>query len=343
MENFTNLTPLNYNLCGRTLQHYTNFRGLRGILESNCFHATHFSSEKINDKDEIITAKKILIEKIASKIILVNDNGNRATQKERHAFAEDYVEKFYSSLLDNNHGAFIAAFCMSSEEGVDEDGKLSFWDRYGAYALVFDYSDLMKMVEFERNKYLYQMFLFREVLYNRKQSEFKKIDQIMNIILKYLKFFGNSFNEYGKNMPVPPFNHFQHSFNAFSHAILRFKNKGFFEEEEVRMVFVPREHESIMDFTDISPDQNQFLLEYQTKQQNLQTKKINHAEKKSYIEVFDWLNETNQRLPVKSILIGPGEDKQVRANKVQALLKELGLNIPIRISETSLAKVLEPA
>lgn len=139
------------------LHHYTNFYGLRGIVESNTLWATHFSC--LNDSTEVMLLKQPITDILTSralKAVQTRDGVNRhARRTMEHArnvhnvtdITGNFVEAMFAAafkgeIIEPLAEPYITSFCAHSPNRSyeRENGLLSQWRAYGGderYCIVF--------------------------------------------------------------------------------------------------------------------------------------------------------------------------------------------------------------
>jgi hypothetical protein len=193
----------------KILYHYTNAKGLMGILESQCLWATDF--RYTNDSSEIQYARE-LMEKTA-KI---------------YADLKDDIWKNMETLFDTFLGKdrdilpFVFSVC---DDGGD---RLSQWRGYGreggGYSIGLSSVDLDKLKAQEMKLYYYDFIDFDKVSYGEIPREFEVEFHEM------LKFFG----DYPKGRGELPEELNTHAITLIK-CLCRIKHSGFEEEKEYRL------------------------------------------------------------------------------------------------------------
>lgn len=123
------------------LYHYTDFKGLCGILDSQCLWATHFKF--LNDESELQLFQKKLpsfLEPIVRNVIDAHDQFKESIASQ-DLDIEQLIKKETHSIIeafDKLHGEtkpiYITSFSRASKENKanqNEDGLLSQWRSYG--------------------------------------------------------------------------------------------------------------------------------------------------------------------------------------------------------------------
>ncbi len=210
--NFPNLKPL--------LAHYTSVQSLEGIIKNN---EIWFSNPLfMNDLEELryglLMGQKLFLDD--------KDIFEACGTRKRFLILEEQFNH-YISYFEDEHAFNIYAFCLSEHDPTDNDGLLSMWRGYGAQgngvSIIFDFSKL----EVQENtplicsKVSYASREERENWISSKFSEFATIlrqsellDEELHVAAKYLV----------ERLII---------FSLFA------KHKGFKEEKEWRVVYIP--------------------------------------------------------------------------------------------------------
>jgi hypothetical protein len=190
------------------LHHYTNYDGLRGIIESSTIWATHFRC--LNDSAEVTLLQGFLINPMKERALraaVALSGGNRHERRaitnasnrselgrQTQAFIEALFETgFTGRLITPLAEPFIASFCAHSLEQDYElsNGLLSQWRAYGGgegaerYCIVFDTKQLVDMLirEGEAHYWLYLnldrvQYAFSELNVEELYPEFMNLCEI---------------------------------------------------------------------------------------------------------------------------------------------------------------------
>jgi hypothetical protein len=311
--------------------HYTTLSGLKGILETQTLHATHFAF--LNDSNEIYQIRPRLVETALLITTKLYEDAAAANQRAREGMeaaggipalaahdAVGVVDSMYRVTLGLDGGTkffqpFVVSFCGHKEPYEREHGLLSQWRAYGkdsGYAIVFDTKALVALLKEEKAHYRHDTWAIGDVIYDTGEEVFRKefkslIDAINQDVSRLLK------NEGG---PYTALN------NAFMSNIPRYKHRGFKEEQEVRIAISPTDD-------DLSE-----RARAAGERDERDKKEIKFRETLApYIVLFD---KTKTKLPIKRIIVGPHADKERRLAKLNSYLDILGLKIDVSCSETPL-------
>lgn len=217
---------------------------------------------------------------------------------------------------------YILSFCSHADDDdyVKNNGLLSQWRGYGGqagYAIIFDCKEMAKRVQMEAEKYDYSLMYMGDVVYeNQKELFYKEFNEL---IQKIEEVAGQLMISDRKDEDIKRY--IGELYDPYITAAARFKHQAFFEEREVRVVASPQRQEIvdyIMEKTGRSIV-NKGLKDIRIRQCGVR-----------YIELFR--TEARIRLPIKKIIVGPGEDKEVAAEKAAALVA--GSSIEISCSAT---------
>ena len=214
----------------KTLFHYTDLNGLRGILENRAIWCGHVSS--LNDPAELHYGRE-LIKKILNEYI-----SKQESEEIRHFINAMIVqvEAFGQAMFHT----FISCFCESNN-------LLSQWRSYaangGGYSIGFEFSNKTKISSDISNLGNISPLFLRKIIYNQSDQQDlissyldKAIDAVNRAIAKGI---GEQYND----MPnyVPSVMAMQAT-NVLLDMIISFKNPVFESEQEWRLVRVAMEN-----------------------------------------------------------------------------------------------------
>lgn len=316
--------------------HYTTQAGLKGIVETQSLHATHYMFT--NDSTEMVRLKPKLAQIILPIARKLYEERARQDPKIRakmdaeggpEALAQhdalSFADVVYRVTLGIDSSPkffqpFAVSFCGHTEDYERKNGLLSQWRGYGkesGYAIVFDTKKLADLLKNEcGERYLYDLWAMGDVIYDNTDEEtfnkeFKGLIEAAKVdVPKLLK---------GKDGPFTDLN------REFIASIPRYKHRGFSEEREVRMVVSP---------TDDAGVQMMKASGNFEKHKNKARKVIKFKETLApYIVLFE---DRDVRLPIVRIIVGPHRDIEVRRDKLRKFLELNGLEIDVSCSETPL-------
>ncbi len=317
------------------LFHYTTWSGLEGILRTQTIWATH--ALFLSDRAEIVAFKDRLPELLrpavsrgveslahipANRRLLQRHGGEESVVDQ---VAHDVVQGMYAALLGNATSApyidpYVVSFCTSPSERVAGHGLLSQWRSYGpdgGYAIVFDTSRLSSVITIEAKKWTWDLF-GGDVVYSadppdRFQKEFG--DAIETIQSGVTEFFRSAGSNLAALDPI---------YHALIFCACRFKHWGFAEEQEVRVIAIPSNSEIIAE----------------SRRRNLPTveKPIKYflrgGTSVPCIHLFEGNTSIpDNPLPITRIIVGPHPEKEHRREAVEMLLRRLGLQASVSVSE----------
>jgi hypothetical protein len=302
------------------LYHYTDLKGLLGIISSQSLWATHYKN--LNDQSEIILFIKKVLPKILRPAVsneyshyLFNDGTARrnffSNQGDLEKVIEhdtDVVMKALFQALDDQ--IYISSFCGEiPDENIQKHGKLSQWRAYGEkngrFCIVFDTKKLeeLKTKEFER--FSYMGIGLGDIVYSDEKQKFdNEFEDHIDAMVKYVPALAETLiSKKVKKLLVPA------PYEQFLSAICRYKHFGFKEEQEVRI------------YAHVTPD-------YAKNEDNRKEKRIEQKGKRKIINLF---SDIKEKLPITRIIVGPHSKKKENIEKLKKILS--GTNIQLDISE----------
>lgn len=255
--------------------HYTDLHGLKGIIESNSLWATHFSF--LNDSNELIHGMNCLENALQ---YLQNDFSPKTLQ-----FIQQALTHF---KMHRAAHVYNISFCLQPD-------LLSQWRGYGStqgVCLEFDDAELFASLELAQ----YQTFKNR-VIYTKENSTVEARAEI-------LTFFHQPEVQAAINADVM---HEIIQATKLAHSLPPFfKNDGFQEEQEFRMVVLPEEPFEGVNF------------------------RVNGSGLVPYLII-----KSKDKLPLKSIRIGPSSNRAMMKEGISFLLLSKGYrNTKISFTET---------
>lgn len=183
-----------------SLFHYTDWKGLQGILQTKTLWATHF--RYLNDEMEGVFGQEQF----------KKDWVTRFPNQD----AETVIKTVFNSDLDD---CFVVSFCKSNKENY-EDGLLSQWRGYGkdgGYAIQFDRKKIHELIKAEKEKYAYLGLQMWNMGYGNNKNYLDLVPQTW----------------------LPTHNQIsEHSLILVLQYLLWIKHSGFEEESEVRIAAV---------------------------------------------------------------------------------------------------------
>ena len=246
------------------IYHYTDLNGLKGIIESGSLWATHFSF--LNDSNELTHGMNCL----ENALQYLREDFNPKTLK----FIEQALTHF---RMHRAAHVYNLSFCL-------EPDLLSQWRGYGSsqgVCLEFDDDELVASLKLTQN----QVFKNR-VIYTKENSTVEARNEILaffNAPKVQSAISQDAMYELGYAAELA------HSLPPF------FKNDGFKEEQEFRMVILPDRPFEGVNFR-VS---NNGLVPY-------------------------LILEAKEKLPLKSIRIGPRSNRSMMMEGISFLLQNKG-------------------
>jgi hypothetical protein len=267
-----------------TLFHYTNAKGLKGILKTNSLWATSYHCA--NDLSEYIYT----LEMIKSKMNELNEphnNQNLNTLLSLYS-SQIPIENYINAIKVFDFAEYMStSFSYTKNRYSFEDGQLNQWRNYGDYAICFDKKRLEKSVdEFIREKvYIKSSRVIYGAMKNKRLLEYSK-----KYLEPFLKNYRNRLKietSYIDNFYKPP----TKEIVDFLEMAAFTKNPHFSEENEYR-IYV----QSFLEDNQKSFIRNGLIVPYET----LSVSVINCIDR---------------------IIIGPSSRSDDRVRSVKALLK----------------------
>lgn len=328
------------------LFHYTNAKGLIGIIESQSIWATHYAY--LNDSEEIRHFLKhrlsVLLRTVGNEYLdeLIAQDQSTESRIDLQGGREKIIDSFIQETRNVNEKIllkdalaepYIASFCTTSRlekdvrDRVAQHGLLSQWRGYGnkgGYAIVFDtkqFCELLKDVG-EKMKNSMHMF-FADVVYS-SDPDCKFIEEFEEDLIVIKKFFFNHLSniEDDKNL--------SEIFYSLMHCACRYKHWGFGEESEVRVVALP------------------YPLHHEEFAKDMKAEGITVGEISRkfypragalvpYIDLFDGVtSKPGKTLPIERIIVGPtknSQEKNRRIDAVRMLINQHGIKAEVVVSE----------
>jgi hypothetical protein len=322
------------------LFHYTGLQGLQGILTNQTLWAVH--ALNLNDKTEVIAFRDRLPEILHP---VVSNGLHKLARRaplnhgliELHGGMEAAINEIanaiptaaFQALLGTPSSPpyidpFVISFSTPTTKDIAEHGLLSQWRGYGegdTYAVVFNTALLDKLLAEEATTWAGDLF-GGDIVYSSASAEAVRhefgdyLDQICDSLDQW---FGKPDDEAVLEKVYP----------ALIQCACRYKHWSFFEEKEVRIVAIPMNPEIIRELAVRGTVVNE------KPRRELARKK---GAKASCIHLFERVTcLPNKTLPISRIIVGPQGDRLGRKRNVEALLKQVGLTIPVTVSAIPLA------
>lgn len=220
LQNWLSWSSSNTDLC---LYHYTDAYGLKGIVEENEIWCSEL--EYLNDAQEVKYGLDLVRKKVE--------------ELQKKYSSEDLISKgVLGSLLTilnqfpgSFHRVFVACFCKSGD-------LLSQWRGYaeegGGYSIGFTFNDSSRIILEDGDSYCPHL---RRVMYDRNRQE--------DLVNEYLEEICQILSEQGRKYPKDDHAALStsvalHAMNSLMDWIVSFKHPGFAEENEWRLMRMPR-------------------------------------------------------------------------------------------------------
>lgn len=310
------------------LYHYTNQKGLKGILESQSLWAIHYKN--LNDGTElkrfVDTIKKPLSEKFEEackkEFGLWNRKEKKRWEKCNNLNLQREVEEEAQYLIGVmqkaiGEGFFISSFCYHNRESYEwENGLLSQWRSYGkdGYAIVFDTKKLEEMMRLESEKFPEnRTLIMANVIYENCTTDDREdfdydSEKVMMHSLEFLI-------ARTRGQINPDKSSIGETYEPFVKCVSRLKHPAFQEEKEIRIVCHSAKENGKNSGREIKSGCRENGTEF------------------SYQEIFGF---SDKKLPIKRIIIGPAKNQNELEKDLIQILKIKNLEIEITRSETPL-------
>lgn len=295
----------------QNLYHYTDQKGLEGILKSQSFWATHY--KYLNDQKEIILfMEEVLsdilrpeLEKVYLDILYskpaIRDRFLRSQDDLGEVIKEDtdiLIDSMFKALKDE---IYITSFCgETGDPNIDNHGLLSQWRAYGTdggYCIVLDTKKFEDQLYIEYSKHAHMHLSLADVVYsNESEKMSEEFKDYISALVGYIPSAADTIiNTYSKKKtyPIP--------YKEFVSCITRYKHFGFKEEREVRII------------SHLLPET------YDSSSEKRPRKIKNKVGEKCYIDI---LRHVDDSLPIKKIIVGPHKDKDKRTKYLKKILKD---------------------
>lgn len=305
--------------------HYTNGAGLIGIINSQSLYATHY--RYLNDSREAAVLHDLMMPLLESEVAevtpkLIKKNWLKPQFYEQYGTAGHLMQaqSIYDAIvrtIDNVSPFFVLSFCRHAEASEhSNNGLLSQWRGYagsGGFAIEFDEDGIDSALECENSKFVYGVTKTANVQYN-DYSEIFDVNQIKGLAGAMIgQLFAN------RNISAVVGNKNIDECIKYLITVAPFmKHAGFREECEYRMV--------------LSPVRSR-VFDKEPKFQGA-PKPIKFRDRAGgitpYIEIKEF---PKNRLPIKSIVVGPHPNQNNQRDAVALLLESVGLNVAIKTSD----------
>ena len=302
--------------------HYTDARGLTGIITSGAIHASHY--RYLNDATEGGEIRKLLLPLLEEETATVTAKLVEAKLLSKE-FYEQYgaqghriqAEGLYRAIertANNVTPNFIASFCRHDEGSeIFENGLLSQWRGYafgGGFAIEFDEDAIDRLSGQETRKYAYASFKTEDVQYDN-------FDRAVNLD-DYRGLAGAMIARIFEGRDISHITGDKNIDEAMAKFVMAapfLKNAGFREEREYRlaMTTIRAEH--------IPSSEKRELKDIQYRDRN--------GLIVPYIELFPTLSDD---LPINSMVVGPHPNQELQADAVKMLLESNDIEAKVKRS-----------
>jgi hypothetical protein len=269
----------------KPVYHYTDLGGLQGILQRHDLWLTH--SRYCNDDEEITHGLRVVTETIKRQI----DAAGEGTER-RH-----YLEKLSELVKEPTpEGVYICCFCL-------EDDKLSQWRGYGANGTGVS-------VRLTPNKFDYitgsdspsGLMRLWAVFYERSRQD--------SLVNEAINFFADYQDCPAEERP-------RLAADALQFLIPTFKNEGFQEESECRLIFTPPPDYAVRPEFRVARG---MLVPYYSLRKLAES--VTQGGGPAPPEPPG--APPQRRLPIEHVRVGPCVNKTVNVESVRMLLNETG-------------------
>ena len=306
------------------LYHYTNVTGLKEILRTKTFHATHYRF--LNDPDELRHARGSVKELFSKAYLqlhkegkiegnlktssvlseLLNENKLPETQEEFIIRYSQIIALKFLRVYENDATPYVISFSQHKDDFTKKNGILNQWRNYGGdggYAIGFSRDVIAGQLEAEHNAFRYLTSQLLEIEYGTPEWSDADISKAKNVALEILR---NEINREDES-------DFSKLADQVFQSCLTFKSPAFIDEHEVRALFVTFDGPAKDKAT---ADQSEKVVCFKTREGSL----VPH------ICVF---NETDN-LPIENILVGPHPNQKRRLEAVKMYCNSFGYeNLPV--------------
>ena len=265
--------------------HYTDINALIHIVHEQGLWLSNI--KYLNDKDEILNGIKIttdLIRDLLKKTKYTKDKSKMILEKVLLLLDEKDIKNYY-----------ICSFSLKPDD-------LEQWRAYGK-------NGSGVCIEFNKKNTNYTLFnignflIWYRVIYN----DIKKYRLIHSIIFRYLYYAKGSFI----NEKFTIDDYAEELFIKITHLFVYFKHRAFESENEIRLVYRPRDDEELkkdFDKLHFRESKNMIIPFIKTNEHKLKSASANEHENK-------------QLLPISKIIVGPTANGKVTADSIRQLLK----------------------
>jgi hypothetical protein len=299
--------------------YYTKPAAFESIIKSQTLWCSHYRT--MLDQDEVRSMRDLLPPAVAPRMDAIVEQLNRHTRRlwdtsgRGAQTASDLVNSLYGATIDGRAeysalDPYLFSFSTHSEDTAfdREHGIKSQWEYYAGpqgYCSVFDICQLAELLKLEGAMRYWAWLMLQPVRYNDRRIE-EIFPELVEGLADILQQFLN-----GNRTP-------EVTAKEFLIGATLLKGINYKPEREVRIVAIPGTAQAAKYAA------KEFPAEFDTSAPLPEIKTRPDTDKR-YIVLFDGLGG---RLPIKRIIVGPGENQQERAERARVLLG----GIPVSLS-----------
>jgi hypothetical protein len=302
------------------LFHYTKPTAFESIIKSQTLWCSHYRT--MLDQDEVRSMRALLPPAVAPQMDAIVETLNRHTRRLWDASgrgvqtARDLVNSLYGATVDGNAeysalDPYLFSFSTHSEDTAfdREHGIKSQWENYAGpqgYCLVFDVRELATLIKLEASKRYWAWLTLQPVRYNDRPIEEifpELVDGLADTLRQFLS--GNRTPEVAAK--------------EFLIGTTLLKGIDYKPEREVRIVAIPGTAHAARYAA------KEFPVEFDATLPIPEIRTRPGTDKR-YIVLFDGLDV---RLPIKRVILGPGEHQDERAERARLLLGDVPTSLSL--------------
>ena len=298
------------------LFHYTSAAGLKGIVDSQNFWATHYKFLNDYREGSVLTSAitELFHRRLEEYLERSISDARKEEIRQQHGslrrLAESDAQTFASGVFGAHEKfmpSYVTSFCEHSEPREQRNGLLSQWRSYasgGGYCLILDKDRLEQIIGNEAASSKSAQLVSGAVDYigSPDDADLKNFDKAFQKIIPSLAQDQDS----RENM-------FNHLYEPMLTVVPFAKDEHFSEESEYRIVVASLDREVVGD--------------------KFPCRSVKFRESANclipYVDVF----EKEVELPLVGVVVGPGGNVERRRLGVERYLREKKLDIEVRLSE----------
>jgi hypothetical protein len=302
------------------LFHYTKPAAFESIIKSQTLWCSHYRT--MLDQDEVRSMRDLLPPAVAPRMDAIVEKLNRHTRRLWDASgrgaqtARDLVNSLYGATIDGKAeysvlDPYLFSFSTHSEDTAfdREHGIKSQWEDYAGpqgYCLVFDICELAALLKLEGSMRYWAWLMLQPVRYNDRPIEQIFPELVDGLADTLRQFLG------GNRTP-------EVAAKEFLIGTTLLKGIDYKPEREVRIVAIPGTAQAARYAAKEFPIQFDVTLP-------LPESKTRPDTDKRYIVLFNGLDA---RLPIKRVIIGPGEHQVERMGWARLLLGDVPISLSL--------------